>query len=123
MAGEWPQETGQGHGIDCVCLKEREDPRLGGAKQAGKRQPELPPDGEKWKREGGAAAGREERSIPVEGLDDVGVFLLDDVAFDLASMVNLKDGSVLIVYYEEGEGSSIRARLHGVDNAGLLGIS
>jgi hypothetical protein len=25
-------------------------------------------------------------------------------------MVNLKDGSVLIVYYEEGPGSSIRAR-------------
>ena len=25
-------------------------------------------------------------------------------------MVNLKDGTVLIVYYEEGEGSSVRAK-------------
>jgi sialidase-1 len=35
------------------------------------------------------------------------------------SMVNLKDGSVLIVYYEEGEGSSIRARRFKVSSAGI----
>jgi hypothetical protein len=85
MAGEQPHETGQGHGSNCVCLREQEGSRLGGAKQAGKRQPELPADGEKWKREGAAAGGPENHSIPVEGLDDVGVFLLDDVASDLES--------------------------------------
>ena len=42
MAGEWPQETGQGQGSDRVSLKGWEDPRLGGANQASKRQPELP---------------------------------------------------------------------------------
>ena len=35
---------------------------------------------------------------------------VDDVGGAYPSMVNLKDGSVLIVYYEEGEGSNIRAR-------------
>ncbi len=39
----------------------------------------------------------------------------DNIAVDTVfgaypSMVNLKDGSVLIVYYEEGAGSSIRAK-------------
>jgi sialidase-1 len=35
---------------------------------------------------------------------------VDSVVGAYPSMVNLKDGSVLIVYYEEGAGSSIRAR-------------
>ena len=35
------------------------------------------------------------------------------------SMVNLKDGSVLIVYYEEGAGSSIRARRFRVSPQGV----
>ena len=35
---------------------------------------------------------------------------VDSVGGAYPSMVNLNDGSVLIVYYEEGEGSSIRAR-------------
>ena len=35
---------------------------------------------------------------------------VDSVGGAYPSMVNLKDGSVLIVYYEEGAGSSIRAR-------------
>jgi hypothetical protein len=35
---------------------------------------------------------------------------VDSVIGAYPSMVNLKDGSVLIVYYEEGPGSSIRAR-------------
>jgi hypothetical protein len=39
------------------------------------------------------------------------------------SMVNLKDGSVLIVYYEEGEGSSIRARRFKVTSAGVEWLS
>lgn len=39
--------------------------------------------------------------------DAVGV---DSVIGAYPSMVNLKDGSVLIVYYEEGRGSNIRAR-------------
>jgi hypothetical protein len=34
-------------------------------------------------------------------------------------MVNLKDGTVLIVYYEEGEASSIRARRFRVSPAGV----
>lgn len=36
--------------------------------------------------------------------------LVDEVGGAYPSMVNLRDGSVLIIYYEEGEGSSIRAR-------------
>ena len=36
--------------------------------------------------------------------------LVDSVGGAYPSMVNLKDGSVLIVYYEEGTGSSIRAK-------------
>ena len=36
--------------------------------------------------------------------------LVDTVGGAYPSMVNLKDGSVLIVYYEEGTGSSIRAK-------------
>lgn len=36
--------------------------------------------------------------------------LIDTVIGAYPSMVNLKDGSVLIVYYEEGVGSNIRAR-------------
>ena len=36
--------------------------------------------------------------------------LVDTVGGAYPSMVNLKDGSVLIVYYEEGPGSSIRAK-------------
>ena len=35
------------------------------------------------------------------------------------SMVNLKDGSVLIVYYEEGAGSNIRARKFRVTAGGV----
>ena len=35
---------------------------------------------------------------------------MDNVIGAYPSMVNLKDGSVLIVYYEEGAGSSIRAK-------------
>lgn len=35
---------------------------------------------------------------------------VDDVGGAYPSMVTLKDGSVLIVYYEEGKGSNIRAR-------------
>jgi hypothetical protein len=35
---------------------------------------------------------------------------VDDVIGAYPSLVNLRDGSVLIVYYEEGEGSSIRAK-------------
>jgi hypothetical protein len=36
--------------------------------------------------------------------------LVDDVGGAYPSMVTLRDGSVLIVYYEEGAGSDIRAR-------------
>ena len=35
---------------------------------------------------------------------------VDEVGGAYPSMVNLRDGTVLVVYYEEGEGSSIRAR-------------
>lgn len=36
--------------------------------------------------------------------------LVDEVGGAYPSMVNLNDGSVLIVYYEEGDGSNIRAK-------------
>lgn len=39
-----------------------------------------------------------------------GSFLVDSYGGAYPSMVELNDGSILIVYYEEGEGSNIRAR-------------
>jgi sialidase-1 len=45
--------------------------------------------------------------------------LVDDVIGAYPSMVNLTDGSVLIVYYEEGEGSSIRAKRFRATRAGI----
>lgn len=45
--------------------------------------------------------------------------LVDDVGGAYPSMVNLKDGSVLIVYYEEGEGSNIRARRFKATKVGI----
>lgn len=44
---------------------------------------------------------------------------IDDCVGAYPSMVNLKDGSVLIVYYEEGAGSSIRARRFRVTPMGV----
>ena len=48
---------------------------------------------------------------------------VDTVGGAYPSMVNLKDGSVLIVYYEEGPGSSIRARKFKVTGAGVEWIN
>ena len=45
--------------------------------------------------------------------------LVDEVIGAYPSMVNLKDGSVLIVYYEEGAGSSIRAKRFRVTADGI----
>ncbi len=45
--------------------------------------------------------------------------VVDQVGGAYPSMVNLRDGSVLIVYYEEGAGSSIRARRFRIDESGL----
>jgi sialidase-1 len=45
--------------------------------------------------------------------------MVDDVIGAYPSMVNLKDGSSLIVYYEEGAGSSIRAKRFRATNAGI----
>ena len=45
--------------------------------------------------------------------------LVDTVGGAYPSMVNLKDGSVLIVYYEEGAGSSIRAKRFRATRSGI----
>ena len=45
--------------------------------------------------------------------------VVDKVMGAYPSMVNLKDGSVLIVYYEEGSKSSIRAKRFNVSKAGI----
>lgn len=45
--------------------------------------------------------------------------LIDDVGGAYPSMVNLKDGTVLVVYYEEGEGSSIRAKRLRATRSGI----
>ncbi len=45
--------------------------------------------------------------------------LIDECIGAYPSMVMLKDGSVLIVYYEEGEGSNIRAKRLSVDRTGV----
>lgn len=44
---------------------------------------------------------------------------VDDFIGSYPSMVTLKDGSTLIVYYEEGEGSSIRARKFNIKEQGV----
>ena len=44
---------------------------------------------------------------------------IDSVGGAYPSMVTLKDGTVLIVYYEEGEGSSIRAKRFLATHAGI----
>ena len=45
--------------------------------------------------------------------------LVDNVGGAYPSMVNLKDGSVLVVYYEEGEKSSIRCKRLRATKAGI----
>ena len=45
--------------------------------------------------------------------------LVDNVIGAYPSMVELKDGSILIVYYEEGAGSSIRAKKFRVTGTGV----
>ena len=45
--------------------------------------------------------------------------LVDSVGGAYPSMVNLKDGTVLIVYYEEGGGSSIRAKRFKATRSGI----
>ena len=45
--------------------------------------------------------------------------LVDDVIGAYPSMVELKDGSILIVYYEEGAGSSIRAKKFRITATGV----
>jgi len=44
---------------------------------------------------------------------------VDTVGGAYPSMVNLKDGSVLIVYYEEGPGSSIRCKRFRATKSGI----
>ena len=45
--------------------------------------------------------------------------MVDEVGGAYPSMVNLKDGSVLIVYYEEGPGSSVRAKRFRATRQGI----
>jgi hypothetical protein len=49
--------------------------------------------------------------------------LVDSFIGAYPSMVTLKDGSILIVYYEEGGGSNIRARKFRVNGAGVDWLS
>ncbi len=45
--------------------------------------------------------------------------VIDELIGAYPSMVNLNDGSVLVVYYEEGHGSSIRAKRFRITSQGL----
>ena len=49
----------------------------------------------------------------------LGPFAIDQTIGAYASTVELKDGTVLVVYYEEGEGSAIRARRFRLEPAGI----
>lgn len=49
--------------------------------------------------------------------------MIDDVPGAYPSMVLLDDGSVLVVYYEEGEGSDIRARRFRATRAGIVWLA
>lgn len=48
---------------------------------------------------------------------------VDEHIGSYASMATLKDGSTLIVYYEEGNGSSIRARKFRLEKSGLTWLA
>lgn len=52
-----------------------------------------------------------------------GKMVVDTVAGGYPSMVSLNDGSVLIVYYEEGANASIRAKRFRVTRAGVKWLS
>ncbi len=52
-----------------------------------------------------------------------GPVAIDSVTGAYPSMVNLRDGSVLVVYYEEGEGSNIRARRFKASAQGIEWLS
>jgi sialidase-1 len=54
-----------------------------------------------------------------EGRSWQGPFVLDEVIGAYPSTMELKDGSVLVVYYEEGEGSAIRAMRFRVHKNGI----
>lgn len=54
-----------------------------------------------------------------EGQTWLGPYLLDSTPGAYASTVELKDGTVLAIYYEEGEGSAVRARRFQVTATGL----
>jgi hypothetical protein len=45
--------------------------------------------------------------------------MIDDVIGAYPSMVTRKDGTILVVYYEEGDGSSLRARRFRVSASGV----
>lgn len=45
--------------------------------------------------------------------------LVDEVVGVYPSLVNLRDGSALVIYYEEGEGSGIRARRFRLNRKGF----
>lgn len=49
--------------------------------------------------------------------------VIDEVGGAYPSLVNLRDGSVLVVYYEEGAGSSIRARRFRVTDQGVAWLA
>ena len=54
-----------------------------------------------------------------EGKTWQGPYRIDDVGGAYASTVELKDGSVLVTYYEEGAGSGVRARRFKVKAGGV----
>jgi hypothetical protein len=51
-----------------------------------------------------------------------GPFQIDKTPGAYPSTVELKDGSVLVVYYEEGENSAVRARRFRTAADGIVGI-
>ena len=54
-----------------------------------------------------------------EGKTWQGPYLLDNVRGAYPSCVELRDGTVLAVYYEEGAGSAVRARRFRLDAGGI----
>jgi hypothetical protein len=49
--------------------------------------------------------------------------VIDDVIGAYPSMVNLNDGSVLVVYYEEGASSSIRSKRFRITSEGIQWVT
>ena len=64
-------------------------------------------------------AGTRDITVSQPGKTWQGPYQIDSTPGAYASTVELKDGTVLVVYYEEGAGSAVRARRFQLKEKGI----